>query len=290
MPEIAEVAINRDWLSSRLVGKQLRSMVFHPHSRHDIYGLDTAQSDLRGLVTAIRHYRVVEVGSKGKLLYIHLHADSIPPMRAHVDRYLHINHGMSGGWKYPTFGGPWDGLGKHDAWSITTQGGQETTYYDARRFGTLKLLNSAEHLEALEKLGPDVLTATQEQIYGSIGGGSHNQTIRQVLLNQNRVSGIGNYLVSEILYRASVNPARKLGDVYIGEIQRIAFMAQVAAKDSYNYGGCTLHSWRNPEGGKGGYQTRLSVYGKTHCPLAHPVSKSKDKQGRTIWSCPTCQT
>lgn len=289
MPEIAEVAINRDWLSSRLVGKQLHSMRFHPHSRY--YNSDIANGDgaLNILAVSIRNFRVVEVGSKGKLLYIHLHANQIPPMRAVVDRWLHINHGMSGGWKYPTFGGPWDGLGKHDAWSITTQGGQETTYYDARRFGTLKLLNSAEHLEALEKLGPDVLTATQEQIYGSIGGGSHNQTIRQVLLNQNRVSGIGNYLVSEILYRASVNPARKLGDVYIGEIQRIAFMAQVAAKDSYNYGGCTLHSWRNPEGGKGEYQTRLSVYGREICPLQHKVTKEKDGTGRTSYWCAECQ-
>lgn len=289
MPEIAEVAINRDWLSSRLVGKQLHSMRFHPHSRY--YNSDIANGDgaLNILAVSIRNFRVVEVGSKGKLLYIHLHANQIPPMRAVVDRWLHISHGMSGGWKYPTFGGPWDGLSMYDAWSMCTAGGQETTYYDARKFGTLKVLTHEEHFEALEKLGPDVLSDSQESIFGGIGGGNLNHHIRAVLLNQNRVSGIGNYLVSEMLYRARINPNAKLGDFYTSEIQRLARVVKDTARDALIAGGCTLHSWKNPEGQPGSFQKELQVYGETHCPFMHEVKKEKDRTGRMSYWCIQCQ-
>lgn len=296
MPEVAEVALNRDWLSSRLVGKQLHSMRFHPHSRYDIYGMDPAQSALRGLVTTIRNFRVVEVGSKGKLLYIHLHAQSIPPMRGAVDRWLHINHGMSGGWKYPTFGGPWDGLGKHDAWSITTQGGQETTYYDVRKFGTLKVLNSAEHLEALNTLGADALTSCWEDLWGSFNLRASNKlrtrrdwrSIRELLLDQTIISGIGNYLIAEILYKAEIKPSAIYSKLSSIQLERLFKAIVEVANASYSAGGCTLHTWKNPEGKAGRFQEQLQVYGKTHCPLRHEILKVNVKC-RNSYECPRCQ-
>lgn len=296
MVEISENRINADWLSSRLVGKQLHSMVFHPHSRY--YNLDIANGAgaLNILAVTIRNYRVVEVNAKGKLLWIHLHADQVSPMRAYVDRWLHINHGMSGGWKYPTFGGPWDGLSMYDAWSITTQGGQETTYYDVRKFGTLNLLNSAEHLEALNTLGADALTSCWEDLWGSFNLRASNKlrtrrdwrSIRELLLDQTIISGIGNYLVSEILYKAEIKPSATYPKLTSIQLERLFKAIVEVTNASYSAGGCTLHTWKNPEGKAGRFQEQLQVYGKTHCPLRHEILKVNVK-GRNSYECPRCQ-
>lgn len=294
MPEISEIAINALWLRERLVGKNLHSMKFHPHSRY--YNLDIANGDgaFNCLAATIQNYQIVEVGTKGKLMWLHLHANQIPPMRAVVDKYLHISHAMSGGWRHP--GGPWFDNDRypHDAWSLVTQGGQETTYYDARKFGTLALLNQSEHQVKVDELGADVLQSCWEDLWGSFNHRAKLQsrkewrTIRDLLLDQTIVSGIGNYLVSEILYRAEIKPSSTYPRLSTFQLERLFKAISAISNEAYCAGGCTLKSWLNPEGEKGNFQSQLKVYGKTHCPLRHEVLKVSVK-GRSSYECPRCQ-
>jgi formamidopyrimidine-DNA glycosylase len=294
MPEVDEIAINAQWLRERLVGKSLSSMVFHPHSRYDLNGLDPLNYSLRDLVTTIRNFRIVEVGTKGKLMWFYLHASQVAPMRAVVDRYLHITHGMSGGWRrnhesvvhLP-----------HDAWEITTQGGESSIYYDARKFGTLALLNCEGHGEKLRNLGADVLTSCWEDLWTSFNNRASNKlktrrdwkTIRELIMDQSIISGIGNYLASEILYRAEIRPSTTYPKLSSFQLERLFKSISSTAHAAYSAGGCTIHTWRNPDGEMGRFQYHLNVYGKTHCPLRHSLIKEKDKAGRNMFWCPVCQ-
>lgn len=292
MPEAAEVAINADWLRRRLVGKTLSSFRFHPHSRYHAE-LPPLLKKLTALANA-GDLLIEAIESKGKLMWWQMRT-----MQSDPTIWMHISHGMTGGWREI-------GLDSHDAWSITYDAcspaknlfHSRIVFYDARKFGTLHLYrNRQEHEGAVAKLGPDVLGETPSFVLGHVhhramslcNGKRGDWSIRKVLMDQAMVSGLGNYLVNEVLYWAEIRPQSKFRDLTLIQLNRLFLAASGTAKDALSAGGCTLHTWRNPNGEPGRFQHQLQIYGKTTCPLGHPVTCEMDQAKRRVWWCPRCQ-
>ena len=291
MPEGSEVKCVADTLNILYANKVIMEINFDTRSRYYTSGrsdikpaqLKILQDFHRGIEELRKRLplKVLLVRSRGKKIIFELEDDT----------YLVSSLGMEGRWI------PFPKVPKGDhsnLWlSFGTNGVvEETAYYDdSRHFGALEFCFSKQGLESrLADLGPDMLqdNVTKEQ-WASILKNSRikRKQICDLLLEQERVAGIGNYLRAEILYRAKIRPDRSLGDLSDDEIERLRVHTIETMKESYAQGGCTLKSYWDPLGRKGNFE--CVVYGQKADPDGNPVQVNTFKDGRSMHWCPAVQ-
>lgn len=114
----------------------------------------------------------------------------------------------------------------------TTKG----TFYidDMRNFGTIKFCSKEDLAKKLKKLGPDILTNNiiSNLFIEIMRSVKQDKMIGIVLLDQTKISGIGNYLRSDILYHAKISPYRTLKSLSDKDLRQILKSAKKIVKNS----------------------------------------------------------
>lgn len=215
-----------------------------------------------------------EVKCKGKFIWFELSNDW----------YIFNTLGMSGGWK----------VNKEKHSHLTFNFSEKIVYYtDMRNFGTFKFIHGRQLLDKkLKELGADVLTEeyTLEYVKKNLGNSKlASKTIVEVLMNQKKFCGIGNYLKSEILYATNISPHRKLADLTDSDIQNIFKHSREIAKASYGNGGGSAGDFSDLNSKKGNYKFQMKVYNKDKDPLSNKVKKETTKDKRTTHWVPELQ-
>lgn len=192
--------------------------------------------------------------------------------------------GMEGHWQ-------WE-LGKYTGLILQFEGPDYAYFDDMRRFGNFSYVpkDSPEYKKIMGSVGSDWMssTTTLEVFLDSVQKPrNQSREICEFLLDQKYLSGIGNYLRSEILYDAKINPHRKLSSLKTKELDRIFTSAKKIILECYQSGGLTLATYRDPDGNAGGYQPQ--VYMMDSDSIGNLVSKFKDKANRTVHWCPKVQ-
>jgi formamidopyrimidine-DNA glycosylase len=172
-----------------------------------------------------------------------------------------------------------------------------TVYFeDPRYMGNLNIIDATYLPTYLEELGPDVLERALkhetwiplEEWIGRFQPSKYpKRAICDVLMRQNLVAGIGNYLKSEILYYARVLPDRAIGTLTTEEWDRIRLRAHEVVRLSYSHGGFTIESFISPDGATGNYPA--VVYGKRFDPQGNPVVTGTTRDKRTSHWVPAVQ-
>ena len=116
--------------------------------------------------------------------------------------------------------------------------------------------------------------------------------ICRFLMSPNYVSGIGNYLKSEILYRCRINPFRSLGTLTDEEVARLYGTCLSTIQQAYQSGGLTHGTFLDPDMEKGTFP--IFVYKRAgqadphgHTIIYVPPEESPD--GRSIYYVPELQ-
>jgi formamidopyrimidine-DNA glycosylase len=127
------------------------------------------------------------------------------------------------------------------------------------------------------------------QAFGAILNRGSRKKIKQVLLEQTQIAGIGNGYVQDILFRAKLHPARKAGD--IDESQRLGLYRAIIEmlSEAVRLGGCQFEVdlYNHP----GGYQRLLGDHVKGQpCPVCGTPIEKITLQGAASYLCPVCQT
>jgi len=163
-------------------------------------------------------------------------------------------------------------------------------YYDTRNFGTLRFsLSKRELEEKLDSLGPDILTNTfEEEVFLDIVRKQRQElNICKFLMDQSKISGVGNYLLSEALYRAKLDPFSSLGEITDDQARKLYAEIIDTARASYNSQGMTIKdggSYSDLDGNKGKYSFELQCYGRDYCPKGNQIIRETDgPHGRAIW-------
>lgn len=167
--------------------------------------------------------------------------------------------------------------------------GQELRFSDARKFGRVYLVPSAE--EVIGKLGPEPLEDdfTLESFKERITG--RQTTIKPLLLNQEFIAGVGNIYADEALWRARIDPRRKANTLSDEEIARLYEAIRDSLQAGIDHQGTSFSWYRKPDGTKGSYQHHFIVYGRENKPCPEcgtPISKVWLGQRGTHF-CPSCQ-
>jgi len=230
------------------------------------------------LPATVAGQRVRNVRRRAKYLIIDLDAGSL---------ILHL--GMSGSLRVLDPATP---LVPHDHYDLLLESGRCLRFNDPRRFGSLHW-SEGDPLDhpLLATLGPEPLTSAFDADYLARRARRRRVTIKQFLMDQRVVVGVGNIYASEALFRAGVHPKRAAGRVSGARLAALVEAVRAVLGDAIRAGGTTLRDYVGADGAPGYFRQRLYVYERTGQPCRRcrtPVRHLVQGQ-RSTYYCPRCQ-
>jgi formamidopyrimidine-DNA glycosylase len=272
MPELPEVEVVRRQLQGNLVGATISNVWI---GRDDIVrqGLESLPwfigaclQDVQRYGKSVamvcgqkgeRRYFVAELGMTGLLLF---DRQSVPS-----EKHLHVIIQL--------FNGKMSAL----------------HYWNARRFGRLSLLNEQEWQDyRRRRFGLDPLTVSAKEFVSLIKG--CRGRVKALLLNQQRIAGIGNIYANEMLFRAGIHPDAQGHRLSKGRVQLLFKEMQKVLMESIDKGGSSIRDYLSPAGTRGQFQNYHQVYQKTGqpCPRCSiPIRRLASE--RSSFVCSSCQ-
>ena len=141
---------------------------------------------------------------------------------------------------------------------------QKLIYNDVRKFGFLKIFKKSELENNLhfKNLGPEPLEKKFNFRYLKEYFFNRNRVIKDILMDQKCVSGLGNIYVNEILFLSGVIPTKKAKLVKKFEIEKIVKNTKKILRSSIKLGGSSIKDFSSDDGKKGLYQRHFKVYGQ----------------------------
>ena len=271
MPEGPEVRREADAIGRILTGKKLAESFFEP-------------AHLKPFARRLVGQEVVEVTTRGKALLIFFKNG----------RVLYSHNQLYGRWVVAPKGKPPNT--KRTLRVALTTGTHSALLYSATDVALLGKKDLKTH-PYLKKLGPDVLSDTlswrdiAERLCDKRFCG---RSISGLYLDQSFLAGLGNYLRSEILFAAGIDPTCRPKDLEPAKLNELARRTLLISIRAYKTGGVTNHPdtvrvMRKAGRSKGQY--RFAVFGrdKRDCYRCAAKIRRITANGRRLYLCPSCQ-
>ncbi len=167
-------------------------------------------------------------------------------------------------------------------------------FNDPRRFGFIKLIKGNINLENyFSKLGPDPFEKNFNFIYIKKYFHNKNKNIKNTLIDQKFISGIGNIYASEILNYSKINPLKSSGKISNKEINKIIFYTKKVLNSSIKKGGTTINNFLSIKGSQGSYQKVFRVYDRENKRCKNKLCLGtiikSNISNRSTYMCNICQ-
>jgi formamidopyrimidine-DNA glycosylase len=280
MPELPEVETVLRGIEPHLIGNQIKEVqINRPDLRIPF------PPDLKEILSG---QRVTRLERRAKYILIHLKNG----------KALVVHLGMSGKLSVQPRGhnAPQE---KHDHLVLMLQDGKNIVYNDPRRFGMIFLVesdNQAGH-PAFALLGPEPFGKEFTPVYLKEKFSAKKTSIKQALLDQRIVAGLGNIYVCEALYYAGIDPRKEAGKISLPKLALLVSAVQAVLKKAIKAGGSTLKDYRTADGALGYFQHSFAVYDKAHLPCGQcdcKIDKTGGvkrivQSGRSTFYCPVKQ-
>ncbi len=164
--------------------------------------------------------------------------------------------------------------------------------HDPRRFGAMLWCDGDPRThKLLRSLGPEPLDAVFDAEHLFRATRKRKVAIKQFVMNQNIVVGVGNIYASEALFLAAINPRRAAGKVTHDQCTRLVAEIKNVLTYAITQGGTTLRDYVGSHGDSGYFQLKLNVYGKAGepCPRCGLPIKPIRQGQRSTFYCGRCQ-
>lgn len=265
MPEGPECRLTVDYLTSALQGRRIQDWVFCGGGYTD----DTPEGF--EIFDNALPLKVKKVQCKGKLIYFILTGED--------EREHYIIHSlmMTGRWQ--------KNYDDYCKWFLELDNGNTIWFRSPRSLSTLAFTTDKTILQdKLDRLGPDIMTRSFTlPNFKDLAIKYSKRNITSFLMDQQVISGCGNYIKAEVLWYACVSPMRKVGDISDREIELIFEALRIIPRVSYNRKGLSLKDYADENGREGHYSGELKIYGKKY------AKRTKTADGRTTYWDPNRQ-
>lgn len=276
MPELPEVETVCRTLRDPLVGRSIQSaLVTWPRT--------VAPLDPAAFISRVVSSEIMSITRRAKFIVLELSSGEI----------LTIHLRMTGKLLYLAAGS--DGAGepeRHLRVAFQLDNGDDLEFYDARKFGRVRLMTAEDWAQLSERIGPEPLdpTFTSTSFFESLR--TRQRQIKPLLLDQTFLAGIGNIYADEALYLARIHPLQRASTISRRKAERLHQALVSTLSRAIENAGTTLRDYRSGLGETGTNFANLNVYGAapgTRCrrcdtPLKRLVV---GQRGTTI--CPRCQ-
>ena len=274
MPELPEAETLVRGLRPHVIGETIgRTRVFRP---------DLIRIPARAFGRELSGRRITSIERRAKNIVVLLDGG---------ERRLVVNLGMTGG-LYPLGFDPEITRPSHIGVQFYFDAGRSLAFRDIRRFGRLEVFDPAGWAEREAQFGPEPLDRRYTASHMHAALLKSRTPLRNWLLDQRRIAGVGNIYANEAGFLAGVHPARRACDVTGPEAELLHRGVRDVLKAAINRGGTTLKDYRDVRGEEGEYGGQLKIYGRD----GEPCLKCGDTVERMVISnrsaffCPTCQS
>jgi len=167
-------------------------------------------------------------------------------------------------------------------------------YNDPRRFGYFLTFNNKNELKKkFSHFGPEPFFKSFNLKYIGKFLKNKEKNIKNFLLDQKFVSGIGNIYANEILFISKINPNRKAKHLTKDEYKKILSNSKLVLKKAIKKGGSSIRDFKNINGKVGNFQKDFKVYQRENLQCLEPkcsgIIKKKIMSNRSSFFCNYCQ-
>lgn len=269
MPELPEVETSRRGISPHIIGSHIVDVIIRqPQLRWKIPA---------DLLHHIQDRQLLSIDRRAKYLLLNFESGT-----------LLIHLGMSGNLRICPFQ---SNVEKHDHVDFIFDNCL-LRYTDPRRFGAILWLGLApQDSKLLSHLGPEPLSDsfTGEHLFKLAG--KRKIPVKQFIMDQKVVTGVGNIYATEALFMAGISPIRAAGNISAKRYKHLVEEIKVILTEAIKQGGTTLKDFVGGDGKPGYFQQTLHIYGKrgSNCPKCKVALKSLKLASRNSVYCPKCQ-
>jgi formamidopyrimidine-DNA glycosylase len=262
MPELPEVETIRKGIVDKLKGKKIANIEIKVPKLFIGNPRDICGAKIIGARRVAKILEIVLDNSYSILVHLKLTGQLI--YQGQIGNFTHLTYNFSDGTKL--------------------------IYNDLRKFGWHKVVKTDEVNEILgnDKFGPEPGTKAFSIEYLKNIFSKTTKPIKIVLMDQQKIGGIGNIYANDGLYWAEIlptRPAKSLSDI---EIKKLKQAVEKVINLGLKFGGSSENTYVNIEGKKGSYMEHSAVYQKKQDPKGHPLKRIKIG-GRGTFYCPRCQ-
>ena len=272
MPELPEVEVICRGLAPHLEGQRLIIVSFGKKKLRIPMPTQRSMASVKGeIISSVKRrakYIIITLENSAKII-IHL--------------------GMTGRLGLFPQGAP---SAKHDhaTWLLANK--MELRFNDTRRFGSVQIVRpDVDHEILFANLGPDPFWDSFSGEYLNKKARNRTIAVKNFIMDNRIVVGIGNIYASEILFATGINPETSAGSINAEEWQEIVLKSREILEDAISQGGSTISDYVNSEGEKGYFQVNFQVYGRTgqSCRRCGELIQKTSIGGRASFYCPGCQ-
>lgn len=274
MPELPEVETVVRSLRPKLQGRTVEKVrILHEDVIHH-------PADTKAFARRLQGRQVTELSRRGK--YICVTLDDGQLLAAHLrmtGRLLCVP--------------PERELLPHTHVVMDLSGGEELRYADVRRFGGFWLLEKGEpdNVTGMSRLGPEPFSPDFSAEYLRARLGRRSCPVKNGILDQSVLAGLGNIYADETLFAAGVRPDRLCRSLTEAEWERIAAAIPPILESAIAHNGTTFSDFLDGEGREGENAGFLQAYGRygKPCLRCGAVMERTRIGGRGTCFCPDCQ-
>lgn len=268
MPELPEVETTKNGLAPHIVGKRIKAVnIYQPQLRWPI--AEEAKA-LVGITSG-------EIYRRAKYMLWEFPSGSL---------VMHL--GMSGTMRVVS---TQTALKKHDHFEVVFEDGSALRFNDPRRFGAILWQPAGDTLSVLSQLGPEPLSDDFDGKYLHTALSKRKGAIKNAIMDNKVVVGVGNIYASESLFMSGIHPKRAANKVSLARCNLLAGFIKAVLEKAIGEGGTTLKDFTKTDGSPGYFAQQLNVYGRADLPCNQcgTLIKKQVIGQRSSFYCSKCQ-
>lgn len=271
MPELPEVETIKNILLPIVKGKTIKEVrIFRPKS---IVG------DSEEFGREVTGETFLNVTRRGKFLAFHLTNGKVIVSHLRMEgKYFEAEAG--------------EAPEKHDILYYDFTDGTALRFNDVRKFGIVLLRNENDYLSVppLSEVGKEPWDLTPKELQDGLKK-KRSEMVKEALLDQSLIAGLGNIYDDEVLFAAKINPKREASSITLVEASQIINESKRILDMAIENGGSTIKSYHPKEGVSGMMQNSLLAYGQGNKPCSRcgTTLRKISIGGRGTVYCPRCQ-
>ena len=286
MPELPEVEIVRQSLDKKIKQKKVKKVIIR--NRNLRFKIPS------NFANFLENQKIIKVDRFSKYLILVLSNNSFCLLHLGMSGTIHLIHNKKKNFftnasfysnpKLPK---------KHNHVEIIFSN-LRVIYNDPRRFGFFQIIDNSYLLKKrFAHLGPEPFDSKFSSNYISTFFSKKKRSIKNLLLDQKFVSGIGNIYASEILFLCKINPDKKVFLLKKKDHLNIIINSKKVLLNAIKKGGSSIRDFKNISGKKGDFQRNFKVYERDglNCKInkCRGIIKRKVISNRSTFFCNTCQ-